>query len=108
MCDIVNFSRFALTTVEGLTIEKSFCRSPYGFSTVFKSGGHIPESTGREISLAPQDALELRRCELPRGIWGHAPPGNFKNRPLRNAVSSVSRTQESLSQGKAGVHSNPL
>ena len=30
VCDIVNFSRFALTTVEGLTVEKSFSRSPYG------------------------------------------------------------------------------
>ena len=57
VCDIVNFSQFALTTVEGLTVEKSFSRSPYGFSTVFKSSGHIPESTGREILLAPQDAL---------------------------------------------------
>ena len=32
------------------------------------------------------------------GVWGRASPGNFKNRTLRNAVSSISGTQESVSQ----------
>ena len=41
---------------------------------------------------------------LPRGVWGHVPPppssGKCLDRTLRNTVSSVSGTQESVSQAR--------
>ena len=44
--------------------------------------------------------LELLKCELPWGVWGHAPPGNFQKRTLKNVVSSVFGNQESVSQAR--------
>ena len=36
--------------------------------------------------------------QAPRGVWGHATPGNFSNRTLRNAVSSVSQAGPEFTQ----------
>ena len=60
---------------------------------------YISESKGRDIFWCCRVPCERRRLELPRGVWGHAPPpGIFFKRTFRNAVSSVSGTQESVSQ----------
>ena len=37
------------------------------------------------------------KVQSPTGVWGHAPAGNFSNRILRNAISSVSGTKETVS-----------
>ena len=42
--------------------------------------------------------FERLNRELPRGVWGHAPQGNFSKRTLKNVVSSVSGHQASVSQ----------
>ena len=42
--------------------------------------------------------VRYERRKLPRQVWGHAPPENFLNRTLTNAVSSISGTQESVSE----------
>ena len=45
--------------------------------------------------------FECLKRELPRGFWGHAPPGNLKKKkkkPLKNIISSVSGRQVSVSQ----------
>ena len=34
-----------------------------------------------DVSIGKVDGsllFECRRCELPRGVWGHAPPENFE------------------------------
>ena len=44
-------------------------------------------------------------------MWGYAPPGNVCDRTLRKAVSSVSGTQESVSQARlefTGAYSNEI
>ena len=43
---------------------------------------------------------ERRKCRLLRGGLRACPPGNILNRTLRNAVFSVSETQESVSQAR--------
>ena len=48
----------------------------------------------------PMSPSERLKRELPRGVWGHAPPGNFLKRTLRNVVSSVSGNQVSVSQAR--------
>ena len=51
---------------------------PVGKFRVFDSfvnSGHISGSTGRDIFLRRKAPLDRLRCELPRGLWGHAPPG---------------------------------
>ena len=44
--------------------------------------------------------FERLKRKLPRGVWGHAPPGNFEKRTFRNVVSSVSGRQVSVSQAR--------
>ena len=36
--------------------------------------------------------FECRRCKLPRGVWGHAPPENFEIKMLGNAIFNVLQT----------------
>ena len=38
-----------------------------------------------------------RKAQAPRGVGGHAPQGIFKIEYLRNAISSVSGTKETVS-----------
>ena len=55
------------------------CISPTQFSTVFKTSGHISESTGREIFWRHKAPSERRRCELPSGgLGGMLPQEIFK------------------------------
>ena len=50
------------------------------------STGHVRKITGCDIFLAPQGPFDRLKRELPRGVWGHASPGNLKEKTLRNVV----------------------
>ena len=57
----------------------------------------VPDVIYFERRKAPFEPLKR---ELPRGAWGHALPGKFEERTLRNVVSSVSGNQVSVSQAR--------
>ena len=48
----------------------------------------------------PKAPFECLKRELPRGVWGHAPPGNVLKRTLRNVFSNVSGNQVLVSHAR--------
>ena len=64
-----------------------------------------------DIFLKAPDAKFFGAAEATQRVWGYAPPGNVCDRTLRKAVSSVSGTQESVSQARlefTGAYSNEI
>ena len=42
----------------------------------------VSSRSGSRIFKGKGGYRERRRCELSRGVWGHAPPENFENSSL--------------------------
>ena len=70
-----------------------------GFRQFFEVVDMYLKAPGAKVFGAAGCLMSAERCEV-QGVLGACSPRKFLNRTLRNAVSSVSETQESVSQGR--------
>ena len=61
----------------------------WAFDSVLSISFEVDVPTGK---VGGSLFFECQRRELPRGVWGHAPPENFEIQMLGNAIFNVLQT----------------